>query len=206
MRGKIKMNSYIWLSLETLKEVEITKEGLVIHHHPDMCPYTTVTAKKSRQGQAETHQPCILGGSTWLWALFFEKNLTEFTVKQHRGKAMDWQLGQEGTWLISPIIQTLSGPHIPLHVSLFRSPLFLSGEQLFLQILTDINPRASGPQTEFTADLLVFCLLHLSLSSTISIPLTIAALCSCSRSMHHNSTGPWCLMSELWISFQPVFS
>ena len=38
MRGKIKMNSYIWLSLETLKEVEITKEGLVIHHHPDMCP------------------------------------------------------------------------------------------------------------------------------------------------------------------------
>lgn len=38
------MNSYIWLSLETLKEVEITKEGLVIHHHPDMCPYTTATA------------------------------------------------------------------------------------------------------------------------------------------------------------------
>lgn len=38
MRGKIKINSYIWLSLEILKEVEITKEGLVIHHHPDMRP------------------------------------------------------------------------------------------------------------------------------------------------------------------------
>lgn len=64
MRGKIKINSYIWLSLETLKEVEITKEGLVIHQHPDMCPYTTVTAEKNRHRQTETHQPCILKSST----------------------------------------------------------------------------------------------------------------------------------------------
>lgn len=50
------MNSYIWPSLETLKEVEITKEGLVIHHHPDMCPYTTATAQKNRHGQTETQE------------------------------------------------------------------------------------------------------------------------------------------------------
>ena len=42
------MNSYIWCSLETLKEVEITKKGLVIHHYPDMYPYTTAMALKSR--------------------------------------------------------------------------------------------------------------------------------------------------------------
>lgn len=53
------MNSYIWLSLETLKEVEITKEGLVIHHHPDMCPYTTATTQKNSHGQTEPHR----GGS-----------------------------------------------------------------------------------------------------------------------------------------------
>lgn len=50
------MNSYIWLSLETLKEVEITKEGLVIHHHPDMCPYrtaTTQTARRNLTGEAQ---------------------------------------------------------------------------------------------------------------------------------------------------------
>ncbi len=64
MRGKIKMDSYIWLSLETLKEVKITKEGLVIHHHPDMCPYTTAAAEKNRRGLTETHQPCILESST----------------------------------------------------------------------------------------------------------------------------------------------
>lgn len=51
MRGKIKINSYIWLSLETLKEVKITKEGLVIHHHPDMCTCTTVMAEKNRRKQ-----------------------------------------------------------------------------------------------------------------------------------------------------------
>lgn len=50
------MNSYIWLSLETLKEVEITKEGLVIHHHADMCPYTTATTQKNSHGQTETHR------------------------------------------------------------------------------------------------------------------------------------------------------
>lgn len=49
------MNGYIWLSLETLKEVEITKEGLVIHHHPDMCPYITATVQKNRPGRTETH-------------------------------------------------------------------------------------------------------------------------------------------------------
>lgn len=51
------MNSYIWLSLETLKEVEITKEGLVIHHHADMCPYITATTQKNSQkltGKPET--------------------------------------------------------------------------------------------------------------------------------------------------------
>lgn len=50
------MNSYIWLSLETLKEVEITKEGLVIHHHPDMCTYRTGTIQKKSQRQTETHR------------------------------------------------------------------------------------------------------------------------------------------------------
>lgn len=50
------MNSYIWLSLETLKEVEITKEGLVIHHHPDMCLYITATTQKNSHGQTETHR------------------------------------------------------------------------------------------------------------------------------------------------------
>ena len=109
---------------------------------------------------------------------------------------------------MSPIIQTLSAPHIPLHLPLFFSPLCLSREQLFLQILTDINPRASDPQKQNslqTPELLVFCLLHLSLSSTISIPLTIAAFVLACRSMRHNSTGPGCLMSELWISFRPFF-
>lgn len=48
------MNSYIWLSLETLKEVEITKEGLVIHHHPDMCPYITATTPEKSHGQTQT--------------------------------------------------------------------------------------------------------------------------------------------------------
>lgn len=136
-----------------------------------------------------------------------EKNNQSNTVEEQKRKAMDWQLGQEGTWLISPIIQTLSAPHIPLHLSLCFSPLFFSREQLFLQILTDINPRASDPKTEFAADpgLLVLCLLHLSLSSTISIPFNHRSLCSRSRSMHHNSTGLRCLMSELWISFQPFF-
>lgn len=50
------MNSYIWLSLETLKEVEITKEGLVIHHHPDMCPYRTATIQENSRGQTETYR------------------------------------------------------------------------------------------------------------------------------------------------------
>lgn len=50
------MNSYIWLSLETLKEVEITKEGLVIHHHPDMRPYITATIQKNSHEQTETHR------------------------------------------------------------------------------------------------------------------------------------------------------
>lgn len=50
------MNSYIWLSLETLKEVEITKEGLVIHHHPDMCPYRTATTQGNSHRQTDTHR------------------------------------------------------------------------------------------------------------------------------------------------------
>lgn len=47
------MNSYIWLSLETLKEVEITKEGLVIHHHPDMCPYITAEKQPRADGNSQ---------------------------------------------------------------------------------------------------------------------------------------------------------
>lgn len=50
------MNSYIWLSLETQKEVEITKEGLVIHHHPDMDPYITATTQRNSHGQMEIHR------------------------------------------------------------------------------------------------------------------------------------------------------
>lgn len=61
MRGKIKIDDYIWLSLETLKEVEITKEGLVIHQHPDMWPYTTVATQKT---DVETLQSCTLERST----------------------------------------------------------------------------------------------------------------------------------------------
>lgn len=52
------MNSYIWLSLETLKEVEITKEGLVIHHHPDMCPYMTAATSK-KQTRTDGNSPAM---------------------------------------------------------------------------------------------------------------------------------------------------
>lgn len=98
-------------------------------------------------------------------------------------------------------------PQCPTHSLASPSPLPFSWEQLFLQIPTDINPRASDPRHNSlqTPGLLVFCPLHLSISfstSTTSIPLTIGRLCSRSRSMRHNSTGLPCLKSGLWISFQ----
>lgn len=117
------MNSYIWRSLETLKEVEITKEGLVIHHFPDMCPYRTATIQKNSHEQTETHR----GG--WEEAPDFGSYIKTLTARTHarlcrkgaEGKVWDRQLGSEGTWFISPIIQSLFAPHIPLHRSLSHS-------------------------------------------------------------------------------------
>lgn len=129
------MNSYIWLSLETRKEVEITKEGLVIHHHPDMCPNTAAPAWE-KQTRPDGNWPAVQAqkGAPDFWALCFlfffsppKKNNCSHSciVKEQRGEgggeggeALEWQLGQGGTWLISAIIQTLSAPHIPLHLPL----------------------------------------------------------------------------------------
>lgn len=166
-----------------------------------------------KQPRADGTSQGRLRRSTWSWSCCLNNKNNNINSRLHIcvgkeqsiGKVQERQLGSEGTWLTSPIIQTLSAPHIPLHLSPIHSPHFVPGEQLFLQILTDINPRAADLEAALAAEprQLVFCLLHLSLSTRASILLTSAPLCSCSRSMRHNSAGLWRLMSELWISFRP---
>lgn len=85
------MNSYIWLSLETRKEVEITKEGLVIHHHPDMCPYGTATIQENSRGQTETKEKNqkkhLIGSCVTIYVEKKHNNrINSCVVKEQRGK------------------------------------------------------------------------------------------------------------------------
>lgn len=163
------MNSYIWLSLETLKEVEITEEGLVIHHHPDMCPNTAAPAWE-KQTRPDGNWPAVHAqkGSTWLLGsvFFFRKNNCSHSciVKERRRgggwEALEWQLGRGGGHLVNfsyhPDPQC---PHTFPCISL--SAPFLRGAT-FPPDPDWHKPQSLGPQAQFAADPGAACLLSAS--------------------------------------------